>query len=306
MGFESFVEGDAKLGWLVNVHETLVDDGSCPEGHSGLDLYFLQDDGSSFKATILYQSYFYLLCQPGFESDVEDYCRRKFAKQLASLSLVEKEDLTLANHLTGKKLKALRLAFFNNDSFKSVRNALSPIVDRNSKSKEAASTALDGFFERQEYASLAAAGVKKLGVDAQEYILELREHDIAYYSRVMIDQGLRRRLMVDIRVGLWYNVMPKKGVIYLEPREDIVHRADPVVLAFDIETTKLPLRFPDSAFDSIIMISYMIDGQVRAGGLRRDSSSPTAKLCLKTLTTLTTPPSPSTRAPFPSSTRRTR
>src|SRR5690606_19052073 len=33
------------------------------------------------------------------------------------------------------------------------------------------------------------------------------------------------------------------------------------VLAFDIETTKAPLMFPDSKIDSIIMISYMIDGQ---------------------------------------------
>ena len=38
---------------------------------------------------------------------------------------------------------------------------------------------------------------------------------------------------------------------------------DPVVLAYDIETTKLPLRFPDSQTDQIMMISYMVDGQVR-------------------------------------------
>ena len=35
-----------------------------------------------------------------------------------------------------------------------------------------------------------------------------------------------------------------------------------MVLAFDIETTKLPLKFPDPASDYIMMISYMIDGQV--------------------------------------------
>ena len=46
-------------------------------------------------------------------------------------------------------------------------------------------------------------------------------------------------------------------------RTDLLHRPDPVVMAFDIETTKLPLKFPDSAIDSIMMISYMIDGQVR-------------------------------------------
>lgn len=40
-------------------------------------------------------------------------------------------------------------------------------------------------------------------------------------------------------------------------------KQDPVVLAFDIETTKLPLKFPDADTDQIMMISYMIDGQVR-------------------------------------------
>jgi DNA polymerase epsilon subunit 1 len=39
-------------------------------------------------------------------------------------------------------------------------------------------------------------------------------------------------------------------------------KQDPVVLAYDIETTKLPLRFPDSQTDQVMMISYMIDGQV--------------------------------------------
>jgi len=33
------------------------------------------------------------------------------------------------------------------------------------------------------------------------------------------------------------------------------------VLAYDIETTKLPLKFPDPETDNIMMISYMIDGQ---------------------------------------------
>ncbi|RKP05010.1 hypothetical protein THASP1DRAFT_10612, partial [Thamnocephalis sphaerospora] len=42
---------------------------------------------------------------------------------------------------------------------------------------------------------------------------------------------------------------------------DLVKRPEPVVLAFDIETTKLPLKFPDASIDSIMMISYMVDGQ---------------------------------------------
>lgn len=41
-----------------------------------------------------------------------------------------------------------------------------------------------------------------------------------------------------------------------------VTRADPRILAFDIETTKMPLQFPNVEIDSIMMISYMLDGQV--------------------------------------------
>lgn len=33
-------------------------------------------------------------------------------------------------------------------------------------------------------------------------------------------------------------------------------------MAYDIETTKAPLKFPDAATDQVMMISYMIDGQV--------------------------------------------
>lgn len=97
----------------------MIDDGSCPEGRSAVDLYFLQDDGASFKATILYDPYFYVACkvfdvylaiiasakqrihsssiQPGTEAEVEEYLRRKFSRYLQSLSIIEKEDLKLVS-----------------------------------------------------------------------------------------------------------------------------------------------------------------------------------------------------------------
>ena len=53
----------------------------------------------------------------------------------------------------------------------------------------------------------------------------------------------------------------KHGVTNMTCIEERITRADPVVLAYDIETTKLPLKFPDALIDQIMMISYMIDGQ---------------------------------------------
>lgn len=82
-----------------------------------------------------------------------------------------------------------------------------------------------------------------------------REYDVPYHVRVSID--------LKIFCGSWYTIKNRGAnqLPIITPRPDIIERPEPIVLAFDIETTKLPLKFPDSATDQIIMISYMIDGQ---------------------------------------------
>lgn len=108
--------------------------------------------------------------------------------------------------------------------------------------------------------------------DPSESIIDIREYDVPYHVRVSIDKGIfdstptsRLYLIkhIDIRIGKWYTVEAKHGVIKIDCIVDRLARPDPVVLAFDIETTKLPLKFPDPLIDQIMMISYMIDGQVR-------------------------------------------
>jgi DNA polymerase epsilon subunit 1 len=107
--------------------------------------------------------------------------------------------------------------------------------------------------------------------DPREFIIDIREYDVTYYLRTAID--------LEIRCGLWYAVSfphltggtttsPSKSAALashpqpsLTPLPQRIKRADPIVMAYDIETTKSPLKFPDSAFDRVIMISYMIDGQ---------------------------------------------
>lgn len=67
---------------------------------------------------------------------------------------------------------------------------------------------------------------------------------------------------LDIRAGLWYEVVADHGEITITLIKERVSRAEPVVMAFDIETTKAPLKFPDQQQDQVMMISYMIDGMV--------------------------------------------
>lgn len=66
----------------------------------------------------------------------------------------------------------------------------------------------------------------------------------------------------DLRCGCWYKInSPSSGVLNIEIQPEIVKRADMKVLAFDIETTKSPLMFPDAQRDNVMMISYMLDGE---------------------------------------------
>lgn len=60
---------------------------------------------------------------------------------------------------------------------------------------------------------------------------------------------------------MWYNIKSYQGITAFTRITDRVKRAEPVVMAYDIETTKQPLKFPDQQTDQIMMISYMVDGQ---------------------------------------------
>lgn len=77
-----------------------------------------------------------------------------------------------------------------------------------------------------------------------------------YHVRVSTDK--------KIFIGSWYTIQSKGSheIPIITKRDDIIDRPDMIVLAFDIETTKLPLKFPDASSDQIMMISYMIDAQV--------------------------------------------
>lgn len=90
--------------------------------------------------------------------------------------------------------------------------------------------------------------------DFLDRIIELREYDVKYHNRVCIDR--------ELRVAQWYELEMEDKIItdvkYLREKLD---KPSLKVLAFDIETTKDPLKFPDSTRDMIMMISYMVDGR---------------------------------------------
>ncbi|PIA19573.1 DUF1744-domain-containing protein [Coemansia reversa NRRL 1564] len=240
LGFGRYQEGPQRLGWLVNMHATSVPDEERNSTKSAVDYYFLEQDGGSFKCTLLFKPYFYIICTPGSEAEVEEWLVRRFDRLVDHVESVEREDLQMTNHLTGCKRRLVKIVFRNVQDLLSVRRELQPIIQRNSKRSE-----LVNAYSNEDNENAVR--------EVEDSLTEMREYDVPYYLRVAIDKG--------IRVGLWYDVCADAGEITMTQREDLVQRADPVVLAFDIETTKLPLKFPDASTDMIMMISYMIDGQ---------------------------------------------
>lgn len=220
---------------------------------SALDLYFIQADGSRFKATLVCHPYLLIRPQKDFLHEVTNYLQKKYGEHISSLETVTKEDLDMPNHLIGLTQTFLKLSFRNMNKLNQVKRELVNVVKKNAE-QAANSTSYKKMLHNALVPHAAVEGSSK-HIDVVQHILDIREYDLPYHVRVSIDE--------KIFCGLWYNVrgMGAEKNPQVVPRPDILDLPDLVILAYDIETTKLPLKFPDAQSDQIMMISYMIDGQ---------------------------------------------
>lgn len=267
MGFDRYIPvetqaGNDRVGWLTNMHPVVIaldkieggnrsngngDGGGQDDNYNngsngnvnaiaGVDFYFLDEEGGSFKSTINYDPYFFVLVtDDSMCNEVEEYLKKLLETCLKSISVISKEDLAMDNHLLGLRKTVIKLEFINNNHLFEARKLLRPILQDNENTQQ----------QRNIYDHTSNNNI----LDAKRYIEDIREYDVPYHVRVSIDK--------NVRVGKWYKISPKG---FIEMTEKVAF-ADPVVLAFDIETTKAPLKFPDASVDQIMMISYMIDGE---------------------------------------------
>ncbi|XP_063171878.1 DNA polymerase epsilon catalytic subunit A [Candoia aspera] len=255
-GFERLKEPAERTGWLINMHPTEVLDED-KRLVSAVDYYFIQEDGSRFKVALPYRPYFYIAAQKGCDREVSSFLSKKFQGKITKLESVPKEDLDLPNHLVGLKRSYIKLSFNTVDDLVKVRREITPAVKKNRDRDQALDT-----YTTLLTSALTGQGLthkeqepSKKTADQMDNIVDMREYDVPYHIRLSID--------LKIHVAHWYNICHRGGSFppEISRRDDLVERPDPVVLAFDIETTKLPLKFPDAETDQIMMISYMIDGQ---------------------------------------------
>ncbi|XP_052824360.1 DNA polymerase epsilon catalytic subunit A-like [Octopus bimaculoides] len=250
-GFVRYKESAERTGWLINMHPADVLDAD-KRLVSAVDYYFVEEDGNRFKATLLFQPYFYVATKPNCEREVASYLSKRFSGKIASVETVKKEDLDLHNHLVGLKRTYLKLSFLSVEDLIKVKKEINPVVRKNREERK--SQDVYTAMLTTHNADVAPKCISKKLTEQMDNIIDIREHDVPYHVRVSID--------LKIFVGHWYTVQGHGSASPdIKLRDDLVDRPDPVVFAYDIETTKLPLKFPDSQTDQIMMISYMIDGQ---------------------------------------------
>lgn len=217
-------------GWLFNVEPVSKIDESNIE-LSGLKLYFVAQNGDLFSISFFTSPYFYIKTKKSY-FDIDSGLRKKFPGLIRKTESVKKVDLNKKNHLSGLMQVYTKISLYNQPYLKRTKDIILKHLEgvqshfHNSNSK----------------------------FDILSEIEEIREYDLPFTQRVMIDHNLR--------VGKWYEVeRDSNDVARFEEDVNKIDRPNLKTCAFDIETTKEPLRFPDAETDSIIMISLMIDGQ---------------------------------------------
>ncbi|EGG20436.1 putative DNA polymerase epsilon subunit A [Cavenderia fasciculata] len=248
-------------GWLININPSSTRDKETGVDKASLELVFIQDDATAFREWIIYNPYFYIFVKEGHQSEVESYLKRKYENKIAGIEACEKEDLDLENHLSGIKKVYLKIRFFNVQTLMEIRNELIPIIKKNKIRVSTTEAYEDPYSKYNSISSMSGTSSHNSKKQhhqlksATEYIMDMRESDVTYYQRGAID--------LEIRVGLWYEITKESPTMPTTVRvlHERVDRPDPRVLAFDIETTHLPLKFSNAEYDEIMMISYMVDRQ---------------------------------------------
>ncbi|CAI5437915.1 unnamed protein product [Caenorhabditis angaria] len=249
-GFVRYTGIVERKGFLINIQPSEMVDEQTKAIISVVDYFFISDMDERFKISYPFRPYFYISTLDGCEFQVSSYLSKKYGGS-TTIEHLEKEDLDLKNHLSGLKKTYIKLTFPSSVELAKVRKDLMPLIRKNKEKIK----------KESQYVTFLANNMG--GKTQAEYkdgdilssIVDIREYDVPFHMRVSIDE--------KIFVGLWYDV---KGVgpnrIPTIIRKDLgSFHAKPKVLAFDIETTKLPLKFPDRESDEIMMISYMVDGR---------------------------------------------
>ncbi|KAI3659414.1 hypothetical protein MP638_000173 [Amoeboaphelidium occidentale] len=198
-------------------------------------LYFLfiKQTGECFSVKKKFNPYILLELRDGVATIDEKLIRQKLPA-VTRISVVKKTCLNSVNHLSGEMKSFVKLEFDTGEALIETRRNLQRELRNNS-------------MVRVNYGNTNSSSLTD---SISSMISDLKEYDISLITRVMIDH--------DYRIGLWYALSPEDKDILIERNYDLIIPPDFPVCAFDIETSKQPLKFPSMETDEIMMISYMV------------------------------------------------
>ncbi|KAF9765064.1 DNA polymerase epsilon catalytic subunit A [Nosema granulosis] len=221
---------EEREGWIVN-YTFEVEENTA----ANVRIYFVDKHNKNFMIKIPY--HFSLLIEGDSLSDIEEYIKRMYQSGYHSSKIVYKHDTKDFNHLSGNGKEFLYVEVKYRSVFYIIVRDLKKIIRLN-KSRNNSDYILNDLVEDNECA------------DIREKIFQIHEYDIENE----IDMAIR----LGIRCGKWYNVV-YNGDSYSFRENNNVLTPDLRILAYDIETMKEPLQFPDASKDPIMMISIKTD-----------------------------------------------
>ncbi|GKT13901.1 DNA polymerase epsilon catalytic subunit A, partial [Aduncisulcus paluster] len=243
--------------------------------------------GGEFEITLEFSPYFLIeVNRPDQEKTLESLLKREFSG-ISSIRSITKECLEDPRHISGRLSQYLRVECYTDNDVRQISRAIMVAKQTYEASQDSEqgdplgnipgasygmndddfaidSTLLASFLgdttESKSSHHKGSKGQPGHKDDSKDSIMkigsmvsDIREYDVMYLQRVMIE--------LNIRIGKWYEVNVTAEGNFITPIPDIEARPSLKVLAYDIETTKKPLKFPDSNSDSVMMISYMTCGR---------------------------------------------
>lgn len=252
-------------GWLYNLYETVLfgdpseTQASSAEGkilYAAVECYFMTTALDLFKITVPVKPYFYIQAPVENYLFIQERLLLQYPDLHIDMTLVERNDLSVHNHIASEGAAHLRLSFNNLTDLRTVSASLIGLLRQKELSTVGDIYNKAGTARIAPYTDIKS--IPQTLSSLANYISNVLEHDVNLTARFLIDNKLT--------MSTWYNVTvrPELEFPLLERLEGSEFELPPIpkVLAYDIETTKKPLRFPNAeAGDQIMCISYMLDDQ---------------------------------------------
>ncbi|KAF8819072.1 hypothetical protein IE077_001744, partial [Cardiosporidium cionae] len=233
-GVNAWLSPGLRRGYLFNIKYSLLyprttasTASSTRRGHAGIHLYFVTDEGTTWRTSFIFRPYFYVgISDKAFMEPIKSTLMKKLEKLEIEIQDVERSDLAAPNHLAFSFSKTnrvifLKLSFSTIEQLKLGREEIRALIRKNKltahKKKENDRFGSNRFSilytnESMDAHSGAFSSSSSLSetTDALQHVYEIYESTVRYVSRVCID--------TRIRCGCWYEVHRKVEDLHILPQ----------------------------------------------------------------------------------------